>query len=316
MVSVKDAEESLNRCREVSSGDIIMPDDINCLVDTANNSISALKDLFKSIVELSKIADPIEYIMDRYYKYHYEKAGAIRWLECFDWSTPSVLILDGADADEVEVITHNIGTWVCPYGKRFGAIYFLKRNESKFIDMYFTPGTTIKVNNPDLIVITKPISTVYSGIGPGDIAVIQNQVELNIKKLGEVVKNYQIDVISAFCTEETQAYSINERGFVVDVIPYCPDLVGFVEFGSSLTTHDMCISALDSTNGNTANVLYTRCFYDKAPYMYVPKGTKMIRLFPMSLSDIDYPVFTWTPIASILPDPELTPNTYAEMLFC
>ncbi|MEM4501323.1 MAG: hypothetical protein QW512_04245 [Thermofilaceae archaeon] len=320
---IDEAEQALSRCRKVSTGDIIMPDDVNCLVDAANSSVSAIRYALNEIYARVATIDPEDFYVRRYSQYRYENTGALMLLEeqyMYYRTSYGALLLDGEGADQVEVEVVKASEDVCEPGWEVMVAMLLGKNTIKTGVVKTAQTNTFKFTDLSTLLLLVPRYVVSTGVTSGHIAVVRDAISVRLYKGGSLIKDYSIDVIGQLCGDEYCYY--RDRCFYwsshcVYIEPENPERWYFVEvedvyWGTSLS----CISALDSTDINSAEVLASNCTYDGAPHMYLPAGTKMITYFTISSPKIRWGVGAYDIQIMPFPRPDLVPDEEGDSLYC
>ena len=320
---IDEAEQALSRCRKVSTGDIIMPDDVNCLVDAANSSVSAIRYALNEIYARAMTIDPEEYYVRRYWQYRYENTGALMLLEePYEYQRTSygALLLDGEGADQVEIGLVKASPDKCQSGRHTIMVTLLGKNNIKPIEMFSPETITIKFRDLSTLLLHVSGGYISTGATRGHVKVVRDAISVRLYKGGSLIKDYSIDVIGQLCGDE---YCFDEY-FCPDSHPACfafepekPERWYLVEAGDvDLGTTPSCLLALDSTDMLSADVLASNCMYDTAPYLYLPAGTKLVAYIGLSAPMLLWGISRYYTVATPFPRPDLVPDEEGDSLYC
>lgn len=320
---IDEAEQALSRCRKVSTGDIIMPDDVNCLVDAANSSVSAIRYALNEIYARAMTIDPEEYYVRRYWQYRYENTGALMLLEnpyTYYRSSYGALLLDGEGADQVEIGLVKASPDKCYGGDYLLTLILLGKKNIKPIEMFSPETITIKFRDLSTLLLLVPADYLSTGATRGHVKVVRDAISVRLYKGGSLIKDYSIDVIGQLCGEEyCYDYYFCPVSHVACFVfePEKPERWYLVEAGDvELGTTPSCLLALDSTDMYSADVLASSCMYETTPYLYLPAGTKLVVYIGLSAPRIYWGISRWYTIAIPFPRPDLVPDEEGDSLYC
>lgn len=320
---IDEAEQALSRCRKVSTGDIIMPDDVNCLVDAANSSVSAIRYALNEIYARAMTIDPEDFYVRRYWQYRYENTGALMLLEePVTYMRPSygALLLDGEGADQVEVEVVKAFEDVCEPGWEVMVAMLLGKNTIKTGVVKTAQTNTFKFTDLSTLLLLVPRYLMSAGATRGYVTVVRDAISVRLYKGGSLINSYDIDVIGQLCGD----YDCYYQDLCFYWSPHCvyfepekPERWYFVEVENAYRGALLsCILALDSTDIDSAEVLAHNCTYDGVPHVYLPAGTKLITYFNLSSPRIWWGVDKYYMLLMPFPRPDLVPDVESDSLYC
>ncbi|MEM1672367.1 MAG: hypothetical protein QXT86_09995 [Archaeoglobaceae archaeon] len=211
--------------------------------------------------------DPVDFVLSRYAPYTYEATDG-RFV-FYNWES-GILLIPGGDANEIEVSINNLDEKCV--GRSFSFLVTMNRRTIKKVELVARPTTTVRFSNPELIMLVYNYYVFVSDVST--VAISKNAITVKLLSNNITTATYDIDVVGI-------------AGDVIDwdrgygKVVFKPTKVGtwhFLEYTSADYGgfESMCLTAYDSEDLYTANVVTGRCEPGLSVALTFPPSTPMV----------------------------------------
>lgn len=212
--------------------------------------------------------DPVDFVLSRYAPYTYDATGG-RFV--FYNVESGILLIPGGDANEIEVSINNYNEGCT--GVDFAQLVVMNRHAVKRVYLDVSPTHTVKFSNPELIILVYCGRLFVSDVS--DVAISKNAMTVKLLNNNTTIATYDIDFVGI-----SSDYVIDWERTDYGII-FTPVKVGtwhFLEFAQADYggPEAVCLTAYDSDNIYTANIVTSRCEFGLSVALTFPPSTPMV----------------------------------------